>query len=188
MTARKDRGARVCLGQIGAPHGVKGAFRIKTFTEAEEDVAAYGPVTLDRNAEPKTLTLKFIRTVKPGLALAEAAEVPHREAAAALTNEKLWVGRDALPTLDDEEDYYVEDLIGLKAQAHDGAPAGVVAAVHDFGAGDLLELRQVPGVKGSRLVRFTKELVPEVDIAAGRIVLAADAFDEGEGAPEPSET
>ncbi|MEO1013989.1 MAG: ribosome maturation factor RimM [Pseudomonadota bacterium] len=186
MTARKDQGGRVCLGQIGAAHGVRGDFRVKAFTDAAEDVGAYGPLTLDRRAPPQTLSLQIIRVVKPGVVLARAKEVTSREAAEALTNEKLWVARDALPALDDEDDYYVEDLVGLKARLPDGAPAGVVAAVHDFGAGDLLELRQIPGVKGGRLIRFTRELVPEVDIKGGQIGLSEDALDEGEGAPEPS--
>ncbi|MBI1391201.1 MAG: 16S rRNA processing protein RimM [Alphaproteobacteria bacterium] len=182
----------VCLGVVGGAHGVRGEFRIRTFTQVEEDVAAYGPVTVETpsagSAEVERLSLQIVRVVKPGVVLAKAPEVPSREAVAPLTGKKLFVDRTALPDPDDDDEFYVEDLVGLEACLPDGAPAGIVAAVHDFGAGDLIELWQIPGVTGSRLIRFTRQIVPRIDLAAQRIELSENALDEGEGEQEPSES
>ncbi|MEM6538173.1 MAG: ribosome maturation factor RimM [Pseudomonadota bacterium] len=175
----------IVLGVVGGAHGVRGDFRVKTFTESEEDIAAYGPVTVsDREA---TLTLSVVRVVKPGVALVRAREVRTREQVADLTGQELTVLRSALPQTDDDDDFYIDDLIGLSAVNEDGVRVGEVAAVHDFGAGDILEIKKIPGVKGSKLVRFTKELVTSVDVVGGKVVLADNAFDEGVGEPEPSD-
>lgn len=174
----------VVLGAVGGAHGVKGQFRIKTFTAKETDIAAYGPLTTEKGA---TLHVKVIRVAKAGLVLAAADEIKAPEHVKELTGQKLYVDRDRLPPPEDDDEFYIEDLVGLRAETPDGAPAGRVAAVEDFGAGELLELRGIPNVKGARLIRFTRELVPVVDISGGRIVLSPDAFDLGEGEPEPTE-
>ena len=171
----------VCLGAVAGAHGVRGAVKVKSFTAAPEDVAAYGPVT----ARPKTaggaaraLTLHIVRVLKPGLVLATAPEIASREDAAGLAGAKLYVDRARLPAPEDADEFYIEDLVGLNAETDDGAPAGEIAAVHDFGAGDLLELRKIPGRKGAWLIRFTRENVPSVNLNARMVTVAASALEE----------
>ena len=90
-----------------------------------------------------------------------------------LSGVKLYVDRAVLPEPEEEDEFYLEDLTGLKAVDEDGASLGVVAAVQNFGAGDLLELRNIPGVKGSVLIPFTREAVPIVDISCGKLTISA---------------
>lgn len=161
----------VCLAAIAGAHGVKGAFRLKTFTAAEEDAAAYGPVRTEDGS--RQLTLKIVRVLKPELALATAREIATREEAEALAGAKLYVARSALPAIEDEDEFYHEDLIGLLVFDECGAPQGRVAAVHNFGAGDILEIAGRPGGAKPALVPFTKEAAPEIDLAARRLIVAA---------------
>ncbi len=164
------KASRVCLGVFIGAHGVRGAAKIKSFTETPENVAAYGPVQSEDGA--RTFRLKIVREAKPGVLIVTAPEIKNREDAAALNQTKLYVPRDRLPALDDEDEYYLEDLVGMAATTETGAPAGEIAAVHDFGAGDLLELRGIPGVKGAHLVPFTREAVPEIDLQFGCVTIA----------------
>jgi 16S rRNA processing protein RimM len=103
------------------------------------------------------------------------AGVVDRDAAEALRGTLLYVPRGRLPEAGEEE-WYHADLIGLQATDQDGAALGRVTAVHDFGAGDLLEID--PGAGETVLVPFTRDAVPEVDVASGRIVVRA---------PDPTE-
>lgn len=170
-------GKRICLGAFAGAHGVKGEAKVKCFTEAPENIAAYGPVTTEDGK--RRFTLKVIRMLKTDLALVRAPEIESREDAKALAGTRLYIERSALPE-PDEDEFYFEDLVGLEAFAEDGAPAGRVSAVHNFGAGDVLELEDVPGRKGGAMIAFTRKNVPEIDIAAGRLTIAAAAFAEEE--------
>lgn len=170
---------RVCLGAFAGAHGVKGDAKVKTFTAEPESVAAYGPVQTEDGG--RTFTLRFIRMLKPGLALVSAPEIASREDAAALAGTRLYVDRDALPAPGDEDEFYMDDLVGLTAVDETGAEAGRVAAVHNFGAGDILELNGVPGVKQALMIPFTKEAVPGVDLGAGTIAVARAALDAAAG-------
>lgn len=180
---------RVCLGAFAGAHGVKGDALVKTFTGKTENIAAYGPVETEEGSQ--RFTLAFLRETKPGLAVVRAPEIKTREAAMALKGVRLFVDRAQLPPPEDD-DYYFDDLVGLAAEDEIGAPAGRVSAVYDFGAGDLLELAEIPDVKGVRLISFTKTAVPVVDIKAGRIVVARAALSEVDGSesgePRTSET
>lgn len=155
---------RVCLGAFAGAHGVRGEIKIRAFTEAEENISAYGPLSDDKR---RAFTIKVLRVLKPGLVLARAAEIATREEAEALAGVRLYVDRNALPPAEEGE-FYIEDLVGLHAFDEDGAPLGRVAAMHNFGAGDILELA---GDKRSVFVPFSDEAAPSVDIAAGRIVI-----------------
>ncbi len=166
--------ARVCLGAFAGAHGVKGEAVVKTFTAAAENIAAYGPVRTEDGS--RTFTLKFIRETKPGLALVRAPEIASREDAQSLKGARLYIDRTALPDTDEDE-FYVEDLVGVAAVDEAGAPAGQVAAVHNFGAGDILELTDIPGVKGARMVPFLKAAVPDVDLALARITVVRSALE-----------
>ncbi|WP_179378321.1 ribosome maturation factor RimM [Jannaschia marina] len=153
----------VCLGAVMGSYGVRGELRVKSFCAEPSAIGDYGSVTLDDGTRAK---LTVVRPVKGGYAV-RLAGVPHKEAADALRGQRIWAHRDALPALPDDE-FYHSDLIGLTAIDTGGATLGRVHAVHDHGAGDLLEVR----VKGKPvLVPFTRAVVPTVDLSAGRLIV-----------------
>jgi 16S rRNA processing protein RimM len=160
---------RVCLGAIAGAQGVRGAVRIKPFTARPQDVAAYGPV------EDESGTRRFrlrVLEVKGGMVIATAEGIADRDAAEALRGTQLWVGRDKLPPAEEDE-FYHADLIGLAAVDEAGNPLGHVAALHDFGAGEVIEIAREGAT--SLVLPFTREVVPVVDIAAGRVVVVLPA-------------
>jgi 16S rRNA processing protein RimM len=156
---------RICVGAVAGAFGVRGEVRLKSFCARAEDIASYGALWTEDGARSFSVTLT--RPVSGGLA-ARLSGVNSKEAADALRGVQLFADRAALPGLPDDE-YYHADLIGLIVQDTGGAELGRVLAVHDHGAGDLLEISG-PGLKGSVLLPFTRAIVPTVDIAAGRIV------------------
>jgi len=166
MTARDKR---VCLAAFAGAHGVRGEVKLKTFTANEEDAAAYGPLSSEDGA--RRFTLKIVRVLKPGLVLARSPEIKTREEAQALAGTRLYAPRDALPAIEDEDEFYHEDLVGLEAVDENGAPIGRIAAVHNFGAGDILEVKDRPDGAPSIMVPFTREAAPKIDLEAGRITL-----------------
>jgi 16S rRNA processing protein RimM len=168
-------GKRICLGAFAGAHGVRGEAKVKCFTEAPHNIAAYGRLTSEDGR--RSFSLEVVRVLKPDLVVARAPEIASREDAQSLAGTRLYVDRAALPETDEDE-FYFEDLVGLAAFTEDGAPAGRVAAVHNFGAGDILELDNVPGRKESTLIAFTRTLVPDIDLAAGRLTIAAAALAE----------
>lgn len=156
--------AAVCVGAIVGAHGVKGAVKVKSFTEEPAAFAAYGP--LDDN-QGRTFRARVIG--RSGEVLVATLEgVADRTAAEALKGVRLYVSRAALPEAEEEE-YYHADLIGLRVETLAGENIGTVAALFDFGAGDLIEVKGKDG--GSRLISFTKRSVPMVDVAGGRLVV-----------------
>jgi 16S rRNA processing protein RimM len=156
---------RVCLGIVTAPHGIQGAVRIRSFTQAPEDIARHGPLTDVTGA--RSFELQLIGVAK-GVVVARLSGIENRNQAEALRGLRLHLPRSALPETGPEE-YYHADLIGLEAVLGDGTPVGRVRAVHDFGAGDTLELAR-PGAPPI-MVPFTRAVVPIVELAAGRLVL-----------------
>ena len=167
----------ILVGRIAGAFGVKGELRLSTYTEDPMALARYR--VLLREDGTKALTVTSARVVKDGI-IVRAPEVPDRNVAEALRGLRLHVPRDALPE-PEEDEYYLADLIGLAAVHADGAPAGSIKAVHDFGAGDLLELDPGDG-RATVLIPFTREAVPEVNIAEGRVVVDPPA--EVDGADE----
>lgn len=157
---------RVCLGAIAGPHGVRGLVRVRSFTQVPEDIAAYGPLS-DESGHTE-FRLALTGRAK-GALLARIEGVTDRDRARALAGTRLYVARAALPEVEEDETFYHADLIGLDAQDRDGRPLGRVKAVHNFGAGDILELESDGG--GGGLVPFTRAAVPVVDLAAGRVVI-----------------
>ena len=174
MSASRDDTA-VCLGAIAGAHGVRGDVRIKTFTEDPLDIAAYGPV---RTEDGRTFTFGAIREAKGGV-VASLEGVKDRDEADALKGTRLYVDRDRLGEPEEDDTWYHADLIGLEVRLEDGTKLGEVAAIHDFGAGDLVDVR-LEGSRKTVLLPFTAEVVPKVDIAAGVItVVPPDGlFDE----------
>jgi len=158
---------KVLVARFGAAHGVRGEVKLWSFTQDPLAVTDYGP--LETPDGRRTFEIEQLRPQKDFL-VARVAGVSDRSAAEALRNLDLYVPRERLPPIEDEATWYISDLIGLDALTPDGAPAGKVTAVHNFGAGDLLELAPAEGGQ-SVMLPFTAETVPEVDVAAGRIVL-----------------
>jgi 16S rRNA processing protein RimM len=158
--------AMVCVAQVRAPHGVRGAFRLRCFTEAPENVAAYGPLC-DERGQP-LFEIRIVGPAKDGV-IAAAPGLADRDAAEALRGRRLYVPRDRLPATAEDE-YYHEDLVGLEARDLAGQPVGRVVAVVNYGAGDILEIEHGDG--RSELVPFTRASVPVVDLAARTVQVA----------------
>jgi 16S rRNA processing protein RimM len=160
-------GARVCVAQIGAPHGLAGEVKLRAFTEEPLAVGRYG--ALEAEDRSRRFELTALRLAKRSL-VAAFAGIADRTAAARLTAIRLYVPRARLPDPDDADTFYHADLVGLTVEGADGLPIGTVCAVHDFGAGDLLEVK--PATGPSLMLPFTKAAVPVVDLAAARLVAA----------------
>jgi 16S rRNA processing protein RimM len=171
----KAKPLRILLGHIAGAHGIRGEVLIKTYTEAPENVGAYGPLSDESGV--RTFNLKSARAAPKGV-VARLQGVDDRNAAEALKGIALYIERDRLPAAADGE-FYHADLIGLAAVDSDGKPLGEIVAVQNYGAGDLLEIR-LEGSSKTELVPFTDATVPEVDIAARRVVviLPSEAHDE----------
>ena len=157
---------RICVAQIGGAHGIRGEVKLKSFTGDPMAVKDYGALTTEDGSA--SFEIEAARPAK-GHLVARLRGVHDRNAAEQLTNLKLFVPRDRLPPPAADE-FYHADLIGLSAVTADGAAVGTVVAIHDFGAGDILELRP-PAGGASLLLPFTDTFVPSIDIAGGRIVV-----------------
>ena len=180
MTDRSP--SRVCLGVIVGAHGVRGDVRVKAFTEDPANLSAYGPLTDETGA--RSFTVLTAKPLKGDVLAVRLKEVTNRDAALALKGCELFIDRADLPPAEEDE-FYFEDLVGLAAMHVDGRPLGEVRAVFDYGAGPLIELWRVPGVKGPHLIPFTKAAVPKVDLAARQILIdpPPGLLDEGSKTP-----
>lgn len=157
---------RILVAEIGAAHGTRGEVRLRSFTQDPLAVKDYG--ALESQDGARTFTIESVRPAKDSL-VARIAGVTDRTAAERLRNTRLYIGRDRLPAPADDE-FYHADLIGLVALAADGSELGRVVAVHNFGAGDLIELQPAAG-GAAVMLPFTVATVPVVDIAGRRIVV-----------------
>jgi 16S rRNA processing protein RimM len=167
---------RICVARIGAAHGTTGEVRLWSFTADPRAIAGYGALT---TADGRTIEIASLRTGKEFL-IARIAGVTDRNGAERLCNLDLFIPRDRLPPPAADE-FYHTDLIGLTAQDRDGKALGTVVAVHNFGAGDLLEIAPARG--DTLLLPFTTEVAPEIDIAGGRIVLVPPVELEADAEP-----
>ncbi len=165
----------VCVAAVAAAHGVRGALKLKCFTEDAANVGAYGPLVDE--AGRRLFSVRVIGPAKGGV-IVQVAGITDRDAAEALRGLRLYVPRERLPEPEPEAFYY-EDLVGLAVQDMAGKALGRVIAVHDFGAGEVIEYRGEAGESG--MVPFTMAAVPDVDLAAGRLIVAPAAI---EPAPE----
>ena len=173
--------APICVARIGAAHGVRGAVKLWTFTEDPLAVQTYGPlITRDGSRQFEVATAREAK----GHLVATLKGVATREEAERLNGIELYVARDKLPATDDDE-YYHADLIGLAAVTAGGAPLGRVIAIHNFGAGDIIEIAPPHGP--TLLLPFTNAVVPTVDLAAGRVVIELPEEIEGD-APTSTES
>lgn len=155
----------ICVGAIGGAYGVQGEVRLKSFTSEPTAIAEYAPLyTEDQTRE---FDLVLTGRVKNGLS-ARMSGIVSKEEADALKGTDLFVPRDRLPSLPDDE-FYHADLIGLTVYDTGGALLGEVRSIQNHGASDLLEI-DGPGLKTTVLLPFTRAAVPTVDLAAGKII------------------
>jgi 16S rRNA processing protein RimM len=166
--------AQICIARIGAAHGVRGAVKLWTFTEDPLAVKRYGPLATADGARQFEVT--HAREAK-GHLVATLKGVATREDAERLNGIELYIARDRLPATGRDE-YYHADLIGLAAVNAADQAIGRVIAIHNFGAGDIIEIAPPHGA--TLLLPFTNAVVPSVDLAKGRVVIELPAEIEGD--------
>jgi 16S rRNA processing protein RimM len=166
--------AQICVARIGAAHGVRGAVKLWTFTEDPLAVQSYGPLMTKDGA--RQFEIADVREAKDHL-VATFKGVATRNDAEKLNGIELYIPREKLPAPDDDE-YYHADLIGLAAVNAADEPLGRVIAIHNFGAGDIIEIAPPKGP--TMLLPFTNAVVPTVDLACGRVVIEMPQEIEGE--------
>jgi 16S rRNA processing protein RimM len=169
--------APICVARIGAAHGVRGAVKLWTFTEDPLAVKDYGPLLTKDGARQFEVT--HVREAKDHL-VATIKGVASREDAERLNGIELYIAREKLPETDDDE-YYHADLIGLAAVTTTNEPLGRVVAIHNFGAGDIIEIAPPQGT--TMLLPFTNAVVPTVDLNGGRVVIELPQEIEGDDVP-----
>lgn len=172
---------RIFLGQIGAAHGIKGAVRIATHTQDPEAIGSYGPLLTDRDG--LTITISKLRLHK-NVVVAHIKGISDRNAAELLNGVSLFIERDRLPEPEDEDEFYHADLIGLEARLETGVVIGTVIALPNFGAGDLIEIRN-PTSGETYLYPFTKAVVPTINFEQRHLTIVVPIeVDPGEEEPD----
>lgn len=166
---------------IAGAHGIRGQVRLRSFTAEPEDIAAYHPLTDETGAKIFEVT---IHKAMKDFFVASVENVKDRNAAEALRGVRLYVARDAMPEVE-EGQYYQTDLVGLAAVDDQGKSYGQVMAVHDYGAGVFLEIGS--SKKDSFMLPFKDAHVPEVDLKAGRVVIAVPDGWLGKNQPPDAE-
>jgi 16S rRNA processing protein RimM len=158
---------RIRVARIGAAHGVRGEFKLWSFTQDPMAVARYGPLETEDGAQ--RFEIETLRPAK-GFMVARLKGVADRDAATKLCNLELFVARDKLPPIEEDDTYYHADLVGMTAITPLGAPLGNVTAIHNFGAGDLVEIATTAGGE-PLLLPFTESVVTEIDAALRQITV-----------------
>jgi 16S rRNA processing protein RimM len=166
--------SQICVARIGAAHGVRGQVKLWTFTEDPLAVKEYGPLSTKDGSRQFEVT--HVREAKDHL-VAALKGIATRNDAERLNGIELYVSRDKLPATEDDE-YYHADLIGLAAVTTTDEPLGRVVTIHNFGAGDIIEIAPPQG--STLLLPFTNAVVPTVDLAGGRVVIDLPQEIEGE--------
>jgi 16S rRNA processing protein RimM len=162
----------ILLGVVLGAQGLRGEVRVKTFTETPERLAAYGAL---KTPDGRLLEIATARASKAETAIVRFKGVADRASAEALADTQLFVPRSALSPAGDDE-FYHADLLGLRAQDSEGRIIGEIRAVHNFGAGDVIEIERGEG--GTLLLPFTRDFVPDIDLA-GKYVTIAEPEDTG---------
>ncbi len=159
------RDTRICVARIGAAHGVRGEVKLWPFTEDPMAVIDYGLLSTKDGA--RQFEVVRARIAKDHL-VAVLKGIATREDAERINGIELYIARSSLPPTEAGE-YYYADLIGLRAVDEAGATIGRVLAVHNFGAGDIIEIAPERGP--TLLLPFTDAVVPTVDLTEGQMVI-----------------
>jgi 16S rRNA processing protein RimM len=166
--------SKIRVARIGAAHGIRGEVKLWSFTADPMAVASYGALESEDGAR------RFeIASLRPGknFLVARIAGVADRNAAEALCNIDLFVPRERLPQIEEDDTFYHVDLVGLSIVNEKGAALGTLTAIHNFGAGDLLEIEPIGGGE-SLMLPFTDRTVPEIDMTARRMVVVLPKANE----------
>ena len=162
---------KVCLGKIVGVHGIRGEFKVKSFTAIDTDIASYGALE-DKNAKQK-FELKVTGHSKDLLRV-KIKGIDDRTLAETMIGTELYAPRGILPELKDEEVYYEADLFGLKALDEQNNEVGKVIGFYNFGAGDILELKLSTGRQ--EMIPFNKTYVPTINLEEGYIIVTSTAM------------
>lgn len=170
-----DATIRICVGVVAGTFGLSGEVRVKSFCELAESIADYAPLHTENG--DRSFDIQISGTSRHAL-IAKLSGIDSREEAKELNGTRLYADRCKFPS-PAEDEFYVADLLGLHAKGLEGGPIGKVTAVHNHGAGDILEVSPL-GNKSSFLVPFSKEAVTEIDFDSKTVVIAAE-YELGEG-------
>lgn len=182
----EKRGTRVLVGEFGRAHGIRGEVRLKSYTGDPGTIITYNPLQAEDGAPVTLLGLRPVSGA-PDMFVARVEGITSREAAEALTRARLYVPRERLHVTLEEDEVLQADLIGARVEDEAGEVIGRLVAFHDFGGGDVIEIAPAPslGRRSNALLPFTRAFVPVVDVAGGRVVIAAETFfgDDDDDAP-----
>ncbi|QQG37442.1 MAG: 16S rRNA processing protein RimM [Micavibrio aeruginosavorus] len=151
---------RICLGEISTAHGVRGLVRIRIYGDDPQALSAHGPLFTSETGE--TSLIVRMKNSANKFWIAEIEGVTDRSAAEALRGTKLWIERSKLPEIENHNEFYYEDLIGMSVETEANGIVGKVIAVDNFGAGDLLEIRPPSGP--TFYLPFADEYILEVNM------------------------
>ncbi|BEP32964.1 MAG: ribosome maturation factor RimM [Wolbachia endosymbiont of Drosophila biauraria] len=161
----------ICLGIIISPHGIKGAVKVKTFTEKPENISLYGKlISGDENYK-----IDSVSVIGDNLVIATISGVNSRNEAELLRNKKLYIERSKLPELNDEDEFYQSDLVDMEVRLKSNELYGYVKSVYNFGSGDILEILVI-STKKRIMLSFAKEIFPHININGRYIVLNIPEF------------
>jgi 16S rRNA processing protein RimM len=174
----------ILVARVGAAHGLKGEVRVKALTADPLSIRGYTPLAA---ADGAAFHVEAARPAgaSPDMLIVRFRGIADRNAAEALNGTELFISRSRLPEPADENEFYHADLIGLAAATVSGDELGTIVAVHNFGAGDILEV--APRRGPTLLVPFTRAVVPAVDLAAKRLVIDPPPGLLDEAKPEEGE-
>ena len=165
---RSDPSAdKVCVARIGAAHGVRGEVKLWSFTQDPAAVATYGP--LETQDGTRRFEIEALRPAKDHF-VARIAGVASRDDAEQLRNLELYIPRARLPHIEEVDTFYHADLVGLDAVTPEGTQVGTVHALHNFGAGDIIEIMPL-GSGEPLMLPFNETTVPKIDLEAKQIVI-----------------
>jgi 16S rRNA processing protein RimM len=156
----------VLLAVVIGAQGLKGDVRVKAFTQTPDAMERYRSL---HDRQGRHFTVTGVRATKAGEAVLSIAELADRGAAESLRGVELFINRAVLPPTAADE-FYHADLVGLRAEDREGRALGTVQAIHNYGAGDVIEIARTDG--DSVLLPFTRETVPLIEIDKSRIVVA----------------
>lgn len=162
---------RICIGAVVGVHGIKGEVKVKSFTEPDTNVDKYG--TVENKDAGRTFELKVVGRSKELLRV-KVKGVDDRNAAEALIGTGFYINRSVLPELEDEDEFYEADLIGLEVRQNNQV-IGTVAGLYNFGAGEIIEIK-LQSTGKLEMLPFTKAYVPEINLTDGYVTVTSAAL------------
>ena len=162
----------VCIGLISRPHGVKGEVLVKSFTEDPRDLESYSPIQL-KNGDQISLT---IVGKSKGQFISRIEGLCSRDQCEKLSGELIYVERKVLPSIEGEDEFYHSDLIGMRVVTENGKIIGVITAIYDFGAGDIIEIKK--NDESEIMVQFRKSIFKKVDIPREEVIVSENELDK----------